>query len=138
MALSEKSHQIPRIRVGFAPQTRETATLFGGARMQQFDFERISASLTACRLFATITSFYVSKKPDNLTTRNSICPSNSALPSLSLQSLFQLAHNKKNQLRSKFNQSQLLKNWANSLSGRATRAPFSLPALISAKILGGV
>lgn len=131
MALSEKSHKTPRIRVEFAPQIRKITTFFRKNPMQQFVFGRISASVYACRVFAAKIRFYASKIPHNLTTRNKICPSNSALPSLSLQSLFQLVHNKKSQLRLKSSQSQYHKNWANSLSGRVTRAPFFPHALIS-------
>ena len=121
-------------RDDFAPQTRISAVFCATVASWQYVSARISASVAACRLFVTRTSFYVSKNPDNQTTRNTICPSKSALPSLSFPSLFRPAHNKKSRLLWKFSQSQLRLNWAKPRSGRVTRAPFPTFAPVS----GGV
>jgi len=118
----------------FASQTRISAVFCAAVASWQYVFVRISASVAACRLFVTRTSFYASKNPDNQTTRNTICPSKSALPLLSFPSLFRPALNKKSRLFWKFSQSQLRLNWAKSRSGRVIRAPFPIVAPIS----GGV
>ena len=118
-----------RFRDGFAPLTRIYFAFGGNSLMQAFDFLRISASVRQGRSQVACTSIYASKIPDKQTTRNTICPLNSALPSLSLPSLSQPVVNNKKSLRWLLLQSQLLLNWANLLSGRASRAPISIAAL---------
>ncbi len=119
-----------RIRDGFAPVTRIIAAFRPKSSMQAFDFMRISASLPQGRSQAACTSNYASNDSDKQTTRNSICPLSLKLPSLSLQSLYQhVASNKKNLLCWISHQNQFLLNWANPLSGRASRAPISIAAL---------
>ena len=116
-------------RDGFAPVTRIIAAFLRDSLMQAFDFIRISASVPQGRSQVACTSSYVSNEPDKQTTRNSICPLSLKLPSLSPQSLFQHVANNKKKHRSMLSRSQHLLNWANTLSGRASRAPFPIATL---------